>query len=564
LPRKEAIVSEATPSRDHFNNRAAIILAILAALVAVIAFLQSDAGARDDRANRDSKRYATEALGHKINGTARVNFDYNSAYQAWYELNLLATAATNREDEAAAKRYQTLRNQMAALSPLLAAPYFDPQTGNVDVAKYEAETYLTDITILGEKFNAASAVKDAWDAKANTYIVHLTLLAVALFMFGLATTISRPVARWIFVGVGLLTSVVAVVWAVSITLQPVPDLRERPGAIEAYARGVTLAYQNRYPEALTAFDEALTAAPDYTAAFAQRAETKSAMNDHENAVNDYAAARRSGDESASTAGDLAWSYYLLGRFEEANQLNREVLANKPDELWMRFNLALSLLAAGQIDAAKAEYQTGMDRSTQLVAEAKAAGQEPPYLLWWSLDMAANDLDDLTDIIDTRQGNPSPDKITNPIETRTATQELIAQLKSLSVGLEFAGKSPTGTITAKISPFQFGTGETDEQGNLTNVETAEEFPAGTQEVLVLFDYEGLRDGQEAIVKVYIDGEEDPSWRVIMPWEMGAAGSAQIPLSVAYSDTFVLSSGEYEVDLFVDGQLAQRGRFTVLAE
>ncbi|CAG0935396.1 hypothetical protein TFLX_04234 [Thermoflexales bacterium] len=557
-------MNESTPSRDHFNNRAAIILAILAALVAVIAFLQSDAGARDDRANRDSKRYATEALGRKIDGTARLNFDYNNAYQAWYELDLLATAAANREDEAAALRYQTLRDEMAALSPLLAAPYFDSATGNVDIAKYETETYLTDVTVLSEKFNAASAVKDAWDAKANTYIVQLTLLAVALFMFGLATTISRPLARWIFVGVGTFTSVVAVVWAAAITLQPVPDLRERPGAIEAYARGVSLAYQNRYAEARAAFDEALTAAPDYTAAFAQRAETKSALNEPESAVNDYVAARRHGDESAATAGNLAWTYYLLGQFEEANQLSREVLADKPDELWLRFNLALSLLAAGQSEAAQVEYQSTMDRSTQLVAEAKAAGQEPPYLLWWSLDEAALDLDDLMDIIDTREGQPPADKITKPAEARAAAQELLAQLKSLAVGLEFTGKPATRARAAKISPFEFGTGETDEQGNLIDVTTAEEFPAGTQEVLVLFEYEDLRDGQETIVKVYIDGEEDPSWRVIMPWDMGPAGAAQIPLSVAYSDTFVLAPGEYEVDLFIDGQLAQRGHFMVLAE
>ncbi len=53
-------MSESTNnSSDVFKNRVAVIMAILAALVAVIAFLQSDAGARDDRANRDSKRYAT-------------------------------------------------------------------------------------------------------------------------------------------------------------------------------------------------------------------------------------------------------------------------------------------------------------------------------------------------------------------------------------------------------------------------------------------------------------------------------------------------------------------------
>ncbi len=62
-------MSESTPTNDNFKKRVAVIMAVLAALVAVIAFLQSDAGARDDRANRDSKRYATEALGRKV--TAR-------------------------------------------------------------------------------------------------------------------------------------------------------------------------------------------------------------------------------------------------------------------------------------------------------------------------------------------------------------------------------------------------------------------------------------------------------------------------------------------------------------
>src|SRR3972149_793787 len=99
-------------------------MAVIAALIAVIAFLQSDAGARDDRANRDSKRYATEALGRKVSGDARVNFDYNTAYQNWYELDLLADSATARGETAAALRYQTLRDRTLSLSPLLAAPYF--------------------------------------------------------------------------------------------------------------------------------------------------------------------------------------------------------------------------------------------------------------------------------------------------------------------------------------------------------------------------------------------------------------------------------------------------------
>lgn len=558
-------MSDSTPSTDHFKNRVAVIMAILAALVAGIAFLQSDAGARDDRANRDSKRYATEALGRKVSGTARVNFDYNAAYQNWYELDALANSADAREEPDAAKRYRTVRDLMPPLSPLLAAPYFDAATGNIDVAKYEADTYLVEITALTEKFVAASNVKDAWDAKANTYIVHLTLLAVALFMFGLSITLSTPATRKVFVGAGTLATLVAVGWATSITLQPVPDRREQGNAIDAYARGYGLAYQSRWDEAIAAFDEAVQASPDYAAAYAQRAETWSSAGDNVKAAADYERARANSDESTSTAGSLAWTYYLLGRFDDAIILNRDVLAKSPDELWVRFNLAVTLLAVGQIDAAKAEYRGGMDQSARQVTQAKAAKEEPPYLLWWSLDMAALDLDDLTKTIDRKAGTPSPDKIIQPDQARAAAQEIIAQLKSLSVGLEFNGQPSSVPLTATISPFQFGNAVLDAQGNPTGeVTTAKEFPYGTQEVLVVFDYAGMTDGQETVIKVFIDGEEDPSWRMIAPWELGASGTAQKPLSLSYSDTFVLASGEYEVDLFVGGQLAQRGKFTVLGE
>ncbi len=84
-----------TAKDESFKKTIAILIAIVTALAAVIAFLQSDAGARDDRANRDTKNYALEALGRQVSGDARVNYDYNTAYQAWYELDLLAASAAN-------------------------------------------------------------------------------------------------------------------------------------------------------------------------------------------------------------------------------------------------------------------------------------------------------------------------------------------------------------------------------------------------------------------------------------------------------------------------------------
>ncbi|MEN9934747.1 MAG: Tetratricopeptide repeat [Chloroflexota bacterium] len=535
-----------------------ILIAVVTLITTVIAFVQSDAGARDDQANRDSKRYSTEALGRKVSGDARVNYDFGAAYQSWYELDLLASAAEGRGDAELAASYSTARDELVRHSPLLAPPYFDPETGVADVARYEADTYLVEITALTERFNAASAVKDAWDFKANTYIVHLTLLAVSLFLLGLAATISSRLPQLVFSVAGVGITTVVVVWATSIYLQPVYDLRAQGGAIDAYARGVGLAHQERWQEALAAYDEALAAAPGYATALTQRAEAKAALGDLQAAALDYEQARAAGEGRAFVAGNLAWIYYLLGRHDDAVAMNRVALETSPDELWIQFDMGLALLASGQNDAAAEAYRAGMDRAAAKVAEAKAAGNEPPSDLWWSLDDAAASLDDLIAVMDTDgETQPPRDKIADPATIRPVAEELITNLKSLSVSLEYRGTPPQGTPEGSVGAITFAT--VDEQGDAA--EQAESFPAGTSEVGALFDYDGLRDGQDVLFKVYLNGEEDPSWRLIQTWDLGASGTAQKLLSPGYTDTFVFEPGFYEVEIYVDGHLAQRGAFAV---
>jgi hypothetical protein len=120
------------------------------------------------------------------------------------------------------------------------------------------------------------------------------------------------------------------------------------------------------------------------------------------------------------------------------------------------------------------------------------------------------------------------------------------------------------LTAQISPFAFAKPLYDAAGEVTDYTEIESVPYSTQAVAVLFDYTGMADGQEVLFKVYINGEEDPSWRVIFPWEAGAEGAYKKPLSLDYSDNFVLTAGYYTVEIYVDGQLAQRGSFVVEEE
>ena len=75
--------------RDQFNKIIAVCIAVVTLIATVMAYLQSDASARDDRANRDSKRYSIEAFGKQVSGDARVNFDFNTAYQTYYEMSFI-------------------------------------------------------------------------------------------------------------------------------------------------------------------------------------------------------------------------------------------------------------------------------------------------------------------------------------------------------------------------------------------------------------------------------------------------------------------------------------------
>lgn len=552
-----------TPRKFNFNKTIAVMIAVVTLITAIIAYLQSDAGGRDDQANRDGMKYMLEAFGRQVSGDARVNFDYNVAYQAYYEYSLLANSTANRENRSASDDYAVLADEMILLSPMLQPPYFDKAAEDAPaLAKYEADTYLVRITDLMERFTAASAVKEAWDYKANTYIVHLTLLAVALFMFGLSTTISNDKTRWIFAGTGSTVAVIAVVWAVVLYTQPILDLREKGDAIGRYANGVGLAHQEMYEQAIEEFDAALADYPGYGNALAERAAAKSALGNYEAAIADYEAAVAAGDKRANTAGMLAYQYHLTGNFAKAVEWDRSALQAAPDELWVKYDLGLNLMLGGEIEEGLKVYQEGIQFAVDQVAAAKAAGAEAPSFLWYGLGDGADMLDGILYTIDGGEGLPPAEAITDPEGVREAGEALLYQIKSTAAGLEYTGQAPAGQLAAEISPFAFATPEKDADGEVTGyTEPAEAFEYGIDEFAVLFDYSNMPEGRDVLFKLYINGVEDPSWRILEPWELGAEGSAEIPISFAYSDTFVFDPGEYVVEMYVDYHLAQRGWFMI---
>jgi tetratricopeptide (TPR) repeat protein len=552
-----------TAGKLDFNKVIAVLIAVVTLITAVVAYAQSDAGGRDDQANRDGMRYILEAFGTQVSGDARVNYDYNVAYQAMYEYDLLANSTANRENKVASENYTQMAAEMKKLSPMLAAPYLDGNAGaSPNVALYESDVYLVKITALLEKFTAASGVKDAWDSKANTYIVHLTLLAVSLFLFGLSTAMSNGKTRWVFAGGGVAFAIIASVWAASIYMQPVFDLRTRGDAIDQYSTGMGLSHQEKYDEAIGAFDKAIAAYPQYVNALAERASAQSSLGNFEKSIADYESAIAAGDRRANTYGSLAYQYHLVGNFEKAVEMDRKAVDGSGSELWPQFDLGLNLMASGKIDEGQAVYQKGIQTAITKVVEAKKAGTEAPSYLWYGLEDGADMLDGMiTDISAGTEGSPAA-KIAKPDEFKAAAEKLLVQLKSTAASLEFSGAAPAGELTAAISPFSFVQPEKDDEGNVTGYsEPTDSFEYGIDEFTVQFDYKNMPAGKDVLFKIFINGTEDPSWRIQQPWELGAEGTADIPISYAYSDTFVFEPGKYTVEMFVDNQLAQRGSFII---
>lgn len=551
-------------SDELFKKILAVLIAVVTVIATGIAFLQSDAGNRDDRAGRDATRLAIELVGRRINGETQVNFDYDEAYQKYMEMDALALAAENRGDTRASERYELLQESFLKLSPIMQPPYFDPETETVDYVRYVADVYLTDVIRMNEQYTAAASVKDGWDTKANTYIVHLTILAVALFLLGLSATIELSAPRIIFTVAGIGMALVASVWAFSTYNEPIFDLREKPEAIEAFVQGSILAAAAQPEAAIEAFNTAIAAVPDYSTAYVGRSGAYQNLGDLEAAITDLKQARSLGNETASVIGEQAWLEYQVGRFDESIATGRTALELYPasQELWIRFDVGLALLAKGEIEAAQAEYQQGMTIATEAVAEAQSRNEQISSGLWWSLAAGADDVFSLQLTAETGEGSPPAAALQNNEGIIQAAPDLIDGLRNLAVSLEFYGRPPGEPITADIENLEFAEPLYSDDNTFLEHDVAEEFEYGVNEMDALFDYSGMKDGQELLIKVYINGEEDASWRKLVTWEGGAEGSYIIPLAIAYSDTFVLSSGTFFVEIYLDGQIAAEGGFFVL--
>ncbi len=424
-----------------------------------------------------------------------------------------------------AARYRAVRDQIARLVPIFDHPYYDPASGyGPDVARYEADTYVVESTRLSEKFTAYNELSNAWDKRANIFIVHLTLLAVTLSLYGLSTTL-RGFMRSVFVGLGSIIAAIVTLWALIVMLLPIPSIAE--DAIDAYANGVGKAWYGDTDGAIADFDRALRMLPDYANALYERGNAYYDKGDTPSALTNYQAALKAGRTDTSVGWNLGWTYYMVGRFDEAIDMDRRVLKQDPSLLGVQFNLALALMVRGDFAEAEQEYYKGVNGAVAEVTRAHEQGLEPPSSFWYYMDASAQDIDNLLLELD---GNakpwsqvPSRGTITaDQSQLRSLASNMFHLLKDTTTALEFTGAAPNPNVTFTTGAFQFAQEEYDQDGNFVQYNIAYRFPSGTNSMVILFDYSGAVPGQSEIWKVYRNGYEDPTLRVIGTWALQESG------------------------------------------
>jgi tetratricopeptide (TPR) repeat protein len=554
-------------SDDRFDKIITMLIASVAIWVAITVYFQNYASNIAEQARRRAQENAIASTKRELNGTIQFSYQWQGAFQTWREIGWQITAAEQDGDTAAVERYTKLQERISALSGLLGPNYFDPAVGWPDSNKYEADTYLVESTRLNEIYFAESELGQATDKTADSLIVQITLLTVALSLYGLSTTLKGGV-RWLFVIIGSGIVGLCILWLSWSMLELIARPEVNNTAINAFSEGVGLSHQQKYDEAIAKFDSAVAEKTDYGKAYYERGFAYFDKKDIASAIKDFESAREAGLDDTSTNWNLGWAYYLSGQFQQAIEADERVMTLDPRVLGVRMNEAITYLSMGDLTNSQQQYDLLIQEAERQVNEARNNNTQPSASLWLYMDAGAIDLRNLIDQLESNPKSwteaPTADLITGDhTAIRDFAYQQMVRLKESTVALEYTGQLPVAQEVMQVQPFAFGqiTG-TDEQGLITNFETSPNasFPYQTESVTVEFNYSGPPP-QQVIWKVYWNGVEDQSLRAVSNDDLSSGSTWYRKFGYDYTNVFILTPGEYVVELYADSKLVQSGTFYI---
>lgn len=558
----------------------AIAIAITSLITAGTASLQENASTNGAAAARNMQRYAVITASDRAAGQARVNYDYHAAYKQWESLNFQALQAEITGELDRADRLKAQRDAIEPLTPLLSDRYRSDFTqlfpgyfiGTPDRFSYESDLYVRSTAETGERYSLAARQQSEWSAKGTKFVRQLAFLGVALFLLGLSATLPRRAYQRGFLALGIAVASVASAQVVANIRNPIPSVSE--AALQRYADAEALVHKSlddpaATDEAISAYSDAIRLQPGYAHAYLARADAvatrsgrtpEDTRRNQEAALAGYKRAIDSAGDDLTTAREArtasARLLYNLGRFAESEAMARRVLQDDPDQLAVRFQLMLALLARDAPDASE-ELGRGLATARREVNASYARGAPVSPLVWFELERVTQRLSGLADRIDGLPSSNAP-----PLEALAAGRERIrtnavtffTRVKDETIALERRPPEQPGapaSVRAGAPVFSL-------RSSPDRPETS--FPYRTQTILVGFSHEGLRPGQRLTMKVYAGTVFEATE---LRREQRHAGDATgiSRFEIAYQGTRNLPPGDYRVEIYVENHLVANGAFNI---
>lgn len=384
--------------RDLFSRAVALCAVITTLVAAAVAFLHANASREGDRAAAAAQQTAIEAAHVVVKSRQLAQVELRRVqlgreYRA-RELNVLQrdllgvaddspleiaahwrglAARTNGQLHRAAREQGTPDISRGAR----ASPERDPFFPSRLLAETERRgTYLAALR------DARNELSSEWGKRGAVFIAILTLLAVALYLFGFSLTPQGRHMRGVFAAFGAAFLVVGVIFGPMQAFFPPSAAPDEAAARYADGRlaAVTAGGPADYAAAVEEFDEAIRLRPGFARAYVDRTGARIAAASPQASsflslappavlqagIRDLRKARELGLDTPSVAGDLAFELLALGlqtgrddHVDESIELTQGAIEADPHEPVLHFNLGAALLAAGRLAESEDAYRTAL-------------------------------------------------------------------------------------------------------------------------------------------------------------------------------------------------------------
>jgi Tfp pilus assembly protein PilF len=557
-------------TNDLFKQAVALLLALVAIQSTVLGFWKGQVVHEMNVRQRFTLQNQVQSNLTKNIGQVKTSA-YLKVYERWLEMNTIANQEFESGDEEAAQRYWWIADRVLAnLSPVMVPPYFNFYESGAsgefmppDFLAYESDTYITSTALNNERVVNNNQVYEQLKSKRVRFTDLAIVLAIGLFLLGNSLKISA-VPRSVMASFGLAIIIYSLAQMVIVQIEPTTDLPD--DAMTAYAEGVGRQHKGDLTQAIVFYSEAINLAPEYYRAYHQRGIAYNLKGDLQSATTDFETAAENNRNDTRLLADLASAFYRQGHFNESVELWQHA-AEIGDEITImsaNFNLGLCYLALGQAEDAIDAYINGILQATQIIENRRAAGKEISGSEWWLIDQAATELDFLISCWEEQHCDGTP-PYENVSQQATLMKPLAVynstRLKEAIVALEFAIdlSAEQNTNRAKVNQIEFYTVFEDASGAPIDTQEGYSFSDEIDNIIVGFPYEGFQSGQIVLMKVYVNGQEAPSLRLLKDWPSGAVrGVAEFPIN---SGGLKFDSGQYWVEIYVDAHLIQQDGFEV---